>query len=240
MGFAASTVTDLDRPRARVYPPAVTEPDRPEPARKRRPNPYHATAPRLPEGDPLDVRALVAGAWVELEIGPGPKAGFLVERAAAAPDAALVGLEIRLKWAAVGDARLAKYGHASRARVFAEDAKLALPRLGPDGSVARVFLHFPDPWWKKRHQKRLVMGDAFLDQVARLLRPRGELFIQTDVEERAELYERAVAAHAAFEPAGDGPGSPRIAENPYGARSPREHRAIADGLPVFRLLYRRR
>ena len=188
----------------------------------------------------MDLRSVVQGAWIELEIGPGPKAGFLLERAAAAPQAALVGLEIRRKWAAVGDARLAKEGHAQRARVFCEDARLALPRLGPDGAVARAFLHFPDPWWKKKHNKRLVMGDAFLTEVARLLAPGAELYIQTDVEERAELYDRVVTAHEAFEPAGDALGSARLAENPYAARSPREHRAIADGLPVHRMRWKRR
>ena len=102
------------------------------------------------------------------------------------------------------------------------------------------YLHFPDPWWKKRHTKRLVMGDVFLAEVARLLVPSGELFVQTDVEERAELYERVVSAHEAFAPAGDVAGTTRVAENPYGARSPREHRAIADGLPVHRMMWRRR
>ena len=55
------------------------------------------------------------------------------------------------------DGRLAKHGVAKRARVFAEDAKVALPRLGPDASVRRVFSHFPDPWWKKRHEKRIML-----------------------------------------------------------------------------------
>lgn len=213
------------------------------PERKRRPGPY-ADAPRLPDGDVVDLRALVAGAPIELEIGPGPKAGFLVERAEAAPEAGLIGLEIRRKWAAVGDERLAKLGAAARARVFCEDARLALPRLGPDGAVRRVFLHFPDPWWKKRHHKRLVLGDALLGEVARLLEPGGELLIQTDVEERAELYARVVGASDLFVPAGDaaegGASSPVIADNPFGARSPREHRAIADGLPVHRMLWKRR
>ncbi len=212
------------------------------PARKgRRPGPYEH-APRLPPeeaGREVRLATLVTGAWFEVEIGPGPKAGFLVERAEAAPEAALVGFEIRKKWATVGDERLAKAGHAARARVFCEDAKNALPRLVPEGSVRRAFLHFPDPWWKKRHTKRLVMGDVFLDAVARLLEPGGELFVQTDVEERAELYAQAVGAHGAFEPFGDVPGSAVLAENPYGARSPREHRAIADGLPVHRFRWKR-
>ena len=99
-------------------------------------------------------------------------------------------------------------------------------------------MHFPDPWWKKRHQKRLVMGDVLLDHVARLLLPGGELFVQTDVEERADQYEAMISEHGRFEPFGDVTGSARLAENPYGARSPREHRAIADGIPIHRLRFR--
>lgn len=172
-------------------------------------------------------------------MGPG-RGGFLFERAAAAPASGLIGLEVRRKWAQIVDTRLAKAGLGPRARVFAEDAKDALRRLGPDGVFARAFLHFPDPWWKKRHEKRLVMGDLFLREMWRLLRPGGELYVQTDVEERAEQYETAIGAAAQwFAPFGDQPGSPWMAENPYDARSPREHRAIKDGLPVHRLRYRR-
>ncbi len=217
-----------------------------EPTERRPPRGPYADAPRLPPADrdevpgSLDLRSLVTGAELELEIGPGPKAGFLLERATSAPTSALVGLEIRRKWAAVSDGKLAKAGHGRRARVFCEDAREALPRLGPAGGVARVFLHFPDPWWKKRHHKRLVLGDVFLDEVARLLAPRGVLYIQTDVEERADLYEEVTSSHPAFLPAGDVPGSARVAENPYGARSPREHRAIEDGLPVYRMRFTRR
>jgi tRNA (guanine-N7-)-methyltransferase len=102
-----------------------------------------------------------------------------------------------------------------------------------------MYLHFPDPWWKKRHEKRLVMGDSFLGEVVRLLRPGGELFVQTDVADRAEQYAAQIALTRELEPWGDSAGTPWLADNPYGARSPREHRAIKDGLPVFRLRYRR-
>jgi tRNA (guanine-N7-)-methyltransferase len=101
-------------------------------------------------------------------------------------------------------------------------------------------MHFPDPWWKKRHEKRLVMGDVFMNEVVRLLRPMGELYIQTDVEDRAESYAQQISAHGGFEPFGDADGSPWLAENPYGARSPREHRAIKDGLPVYRMRFRKK
>ena len=196
----------------------------------------YADAPRLPDTEKVEVRDVVRGAWIEIELGPG-RGGFLIERAAAAPEAALLGLEIRRKWAAIVDARLAKLGLASRARTLAEDARVALPRIVPDASVRRFFAHFPDPWWKKRHQKRLMLAPAVVDQVARLLEPGGELFVQTDVEERAAQLEALLAPDARFRPAGDAAGSPRLAENPYGARSPRERRAMADGLPIHRLRF---
>jgi tRNA (guanine-N7-)-methyltransferase len=211
--------------------------------------PYH-DAPRLPEGDRIEIRSLARDAtgasvasfvgveWVEIELGPG-RGWFLVERAEAEPRAALVGLEIRRKWAAIVDGRLAARGLGGRARVFAEDARIALPRMSPDRSVRRFFVHFPDPWWKKRHAKRLLVQGNFLDDIARLLEPAGELFVQTDVEERAAGYEELVAVDARFVPEGDREGSPRMAENPYIARSPRERRAIADGLPVHRMRWKR-
>ena len=199
--------------------------------------PYH-DAPRLPEGDRLEVASLAQGEWTEVELGPG-RGWFLVERAEVEPRAALIGLEIRRKWAAIVDARLASRGLGARARVFAEDARFALPRFRPDASVRRFFVHFPDPWWKKRHAKRILVQGGFLDEIARLLEPDGELFVQTDVDERASGYEDLASLDPRFIPAGDAPGSPRLAENPYGARSPRERRAITDGLPVNRLRWKR-
>jgi tRNA (guanine-N7-)-methyltransferase len=201
------------------------------------PRPYE-DAPRLPEGEAVDVRALVSGDWTEIEIGPG-RGWFLVERAAVEVRAGLVGLEVRRKWAAVVDDRLQKRGLGGRARVFAEDATVALARLGPSGSVKRFYLHFPDPWWKKRHEKRLVLRDSLATELARLLEPGGELFVQTDVEMRSQQYERLLEGDRRFVPAGDAPGLPRLADNPYGARSPRERRAMADGLPVHRLRWLR-
>ncbi len=203
-----------------------------------RPHHPYAHAARLPEGtDPVELSSLLPGEGpLEIEVGPG-RGGFVFERCVSAPDARILGLEIRLKWAHIVDQRLKKAGLGDRACILADDAKTALVRLGPVRSVRAFFVHFPDPWWKKRHEKRLVMGDVLLDNIARLLTETGELFVQTDVEERAALYEQQIEGHGAFVMAGDGPGSARLAENPYGARSPREHRAIEDGLPVHRLRY---
>jgi tRNA (guanine-N7-)-methyltransferase len=199
-----------------------------------KPNPY-ADAPRLPEADPLDLAELVRpGSPIELEIGPG-RGGFLFERLAAVPDLCMLGFEIRRKWATIVDNKLKASGLGPRARVFSEDARTALPRI-PPASLSRIYIHFPDPWWKKRHEKRLVVNPTLLPDVVRALVPGGELFVQTDVEDRASEYQAAIDSAVGLEPVS---GGPRLSENPFLARSPREHRAIKDGLPIHRLLYRK-
>ncbi|MCC6646714.1 MAG: methyltransferase domain-containing protein [Polyangiaceae bacterium] len=205
----------------------------------RQASPY-VDAPRLPEQDEIDVASLLAQTTgdLELEIGPG-RGMFLLERLAAAPDARVIGLEIRRKWSQLVDEKVRARGLGARARVLADDARLALAKLRPDGAVARVFVHFPDPWWKKRHAKRFVIGDALVGEIARLLRPGGELFVQTDVEDRAAQYVAEIAKDLRLSPAGDAPGSPRLSANPYGARSNREKRADEDGLPVHRMRWTR-
>lgn len=193
-------------------------------------------APRLPEGDRVEASALVSGDGpLMLEIGPG-RGMFALQWAAQHADGRLVALEIRRKWATVLDARLRARGY-THARCFAEDAGLALPRLGPDGVARFVAVHFPDPWWKKRHAKRLVVRDDFVDQLARLVHAGGTVLVQTDVEDRAAEYLARFEAHPAFENLG----APYVAESPFApARSNREARAIEDGLPVYRIVLRRR
>ena len=131
------------------------------------PSPYRylSLAPRPPEG-PIELTEL----WVErdgpieLEIGFG-RGMFLLERARSAPQARLLGIEIKNKWAYLVSQRAAGL---PRVRVFAADAREFLPRLRPEHSVARVFMHFPDPWWKKRHAKRRLAGRETLDRAASL------------------------------------------------------------------------
>jgi tRNA (guanine-N7-)-methyltransferase len=198
-------------------------------------NPY-AHAPRLPEGDNVDPRLLVGAVTsaIEIEIGPG-RGGFVFERLAADPEVRMLGLEIRRKWATIVDDRLRERGLGDRARVLAEDAKAVFPRF-PAACARVVFVHFPDPWWKKKHHKRLVVTPELLQQVCRVLVPGGELFIQTDVSERAAAYAELVAAEPRLVPLHPHLGF--ATENPFVARSPREHRAIADGLPIYRLHFR--
>ena len=192
---------------------------------------YREGAPRAPEGR-FSLQSLLEGSGpLELDIGFG-RGLSLFERAAEAPDSRIVGIEVKTKLAYKVEARLRKRG-VGNVTVLCGDAREILKRAEPGRSVRRVAIHFPDPWWKKRHDKRRVIGDALLTELERLMAPRGELFIQTDVEHRAHQYVAQLRERPGFELwSGHG----LVDENPFGARSNRERRAVEDGLPIWRIL----
>lgn len=194
-----------------------------------RDHPYGGV-PRLPEG-PLEIAALAGGAGpFELEIGFG-RAEFLLERARQKPETRIVGVETRLKWVGLA-ADKAKARGIENVRVYGGDARRLAADLGPDASIASAFLHFPDPWWKKRHAKRRVVTPELVAGLVRLLADGGLLFVQTDVPERAAAYREMLETAPGLEDL-------RLAENPVGIRSHRERRCEEEGLPVYRLSFRR-
>ncbi len=196
------------------------------------PRRYDRIAPRPPEGE-IDLREIFEAAeqprTIELDIGFG-RGNSVFSRVETAPDAFVLGVEIKAKWATKVDQRRARLG-LDRVCIWAADVRPLLPRVGPEAIVERVFVHFPDPWWKKRHQKRRVLTSPLLDNLARLMPAGGELFVQTDVPDRHTLYVDTITEHEAFELR-----DAALKTNPFGAISNRERRAEEDGLPVHRLL----
>jgi tRNA (guanine-N7-)-methyltransferase len=53
----------------------------------------------------------------------------------------------------------------------------------PAASIGRVFLLYPDPWPKARHQKRRFVNPPQLEQLARVMALGAELRIATDIED---------------------------------------------------------
>ena len=117
------------------------------------------------------------GRPIEVEVGCAD-AQFLFERAAQDPTRHYVGLEIRdelVDWvnkkaAATGAPVVAVFCHAQKhlAEVFAP------------ASIARVYVNFPDPWFKRRHAERRMVDDELVTGLASRLAPGADVFMQTD------------------------------------------------------------
>ena len=71
-------------------------------------------------------------------------------------------------------------------RLYHHDAVEVLEREIADGSLDEVRIYFPDPWHKKRHNKRRLVQPAFAALLVRKLAADGRLHLATDWQDYAE------------------------------------------------------
>ncbi|MEO1553781.1 MAG: tRNA (guanosine(46)-N7)-methyltransferase TrmB [Pseudomonadota bacterium] len=70
-------------------------------------------------------------------------------------------------------------------RLWPADGRKLVEGLAPN-CIDRVFILFPDPWPKTRHQKRRLIQPDFLDDLMRVIKPGGRLRFATDVRSYAD------------------------------------------------------
>ncbi len=117
----------------------------------------------------------------EVEIGSG-KGAFLLQQGEAEPGTNFLGIEYAGEFFAYAADRVRRRG-LPNVRMLCTDAMEFLRWRMPSGIVRVVHLYFPDPWPKKRHHRRRMVQDAFLQECARVLVEKGELRIVTDHDE---------------------------------------------------------
>jgi tRNA (guanine-N7-)-methyltransferase len=82
-------------------------------------------------------------------------------------------------------------------RLHDGDAREALAWL-PSGSIARMFILFPDPWPKKRQMKRRLISPETASEIARVLAGGGELRVASDSGDYAAHALNAIGQSHAF------------------------------------------
>lgn len=106
---------------------------------------------------------------------------------------------IRADWAA-----------ADNLRMIEANAPEVLERALPAGSVDELWVFFPDPWAKARHNKRRLVSPDFTRVAHRALRPGGMLRLATDWADYAEQMREVMDAAEGFERAFAGEWAPRF------------------------------
>ena len=151
-----------------------------------------------------------------------------------------LGLEIRQPLVDLAEADRQAAGLTNLHFLFA-NVNVSLPPWLADlapGRLQLVTLQFPDPWFKQKHHKRRVLQPALLHALAAALPEGGELFLQSDVPAVIDPQVALVEASGAFERPAGSP-FPWLAANPLPVPTERERHVMAQGLPVYRVLYRR-
>ena len=70
--------------------------------------------------------------------------------------------------------------------IICQDAKEAMINCFKSNSIDKIFILFPDPWPKKRHQKRRLIQSNFVALLTEKLKPGGILHLATDWKPYAE------------------------------------------------------
>ena len=137
------------------------------------------------ENHQLNLQALFGNDHpITLEIGFG-NGESLITMAKAEPNRNFIGIEVHRPGVGRLLHRIDEEG-LTNIRCLNDDAVEVLEQMIPDNSLDRLQLFFPDPWHKKRHHKRRIVSDKWVQLVQRKLIQGGILHMATDWEHYAE------------------------------------------------------
>lgn len=163
---------------------------------------------------------------LHLEIGCG-YGHFLEWLAPRRPDTAFVGLDIVSKVLRKAQHRLAGNSNITLAKL---DALYTLRELVAPKSLDALYILFPDPWFKERHQKRRTLREDTLPLFASRLRVGGQFIFVSDDPPYAEDALALLEASPYFE---------RDAFPEITVKTKYENKWLAQDKPIHRYAYRR-
>ncbi|MES2973329.1 MAG: tRNA (guanosine(46)-N7)-methyltransferase TrmB [Pseudomonadota bacterium] len=89
-------------------------------------------------------------------------------------------------------------------RILAHDAVEVIDNMLPAGVLDGVHVFFPDPWHKKKHNKRRLLQPPLVAKLAARLKPGGYLHCATDWEPYAQQILEVLSAEPLLKNTADG------------------------------------
>ncbi len=175
---------------------------------------------------------------LHLDIGCA-RGEFVLSMAQLEPDWNFLGLEIREPLVEQANAKASELELSNLHYLFcnANNSLQALLGSIDAGTLQRVTIQFPDPWFKKRQGKRRIVQPKLVDILATYLPEGGVVFLQSDIEAVAVEMRDRFDAHPAFYRQGT---DTWLATNPLPVPTEREISTLSRGEPVYRALFLRR
>jgi tRNA (guanine-N7-)-methyltransferase len=130
---------------------------------------------------PLNIPVLFSNTnpvWLEIGFGVG---NFLLELAKTYPSINFMGIEHNKSRYRRMAEKIVKYG-IRNIKIMDVDAQLAVQHLLEDESIDRIFIQFPDPWPKNRHEKYRLFNMDFVRNLAKCLKQGGKIRVLTDAK----------------------------------------------------------
>jgi len=186
-----------------------------------------------------DERLDVVAAWgraapLIVEVGTG-QGHAIVSAAASRPDENFLAVEVFRAGLARTMLDADREG-ATNLRLIEANAPEVLTPFLPEASVTEVWVFFPDPWHKARHNKRRLVREGFGATAGSALRDGGLLRLATDWEDYALQMREVLDAAPEFERAFEGEWADRFDGRVMTAF---ERKGITKGRDIRDLTYRR-
>lgn len=185
--------------------------------------------------EPLDLnQAFGRDAPKILEIGFG-MGGATAEIAANLPQNDYLGVEVHSP--GVGNLfKLIEEKQLTNLRLLRHDAVEVIDNMLADGSLDGVHIFFPDPWHKKKHNKRRLIQGPLVAKLASRLKPGGYIHCATDWEPYAVQMLEVLNAEAQLQNTAEG-----YATKPeYRPLTKFENRGLRLGHGVWDLVFTKR
>jgi tRNA (guanine-N7-)-methyltransferase len=182
--------------------------------------------------DPQTVFGRQAPLVLEIGFGMG---GATAQIAKTLPDHDFIGCEVHEP--GVGALlKLIDEQQIPNIRIFQHDAVEVLEQMVAPGSLAGVHIYFPDPWHKKKHNKRRLIQPEFVAKLVKHIQPGGYLHCATDWEPYAQQMLEVLSAEPTLANTAQD-----YAEKPaYRPLTKFENRGLKLGHGVWDLVFKRR
>lgn len=125
-------------------------------------------------------------------------------------------------------------------RLCQHDAVEVVRDMLPEGSLDGIHVFFPDPWHKKRHNKRRLIQSPFVAELTRRLKPGGYLHCATDWEDYAIQMLDVLSAEANLVNTADASAQGFAPRPDYRPLTKFENRGLRLGHGVWDVIFRRK
>ena len=115
---------------------------------------------------------------LEVDIGCG-KGRFILNRSGKLPEVNFLGIDRMLNRIRKIDKKAQRLNRKN-IRLFRVDGYYATTYLLPPERVDTYYVFYPDPWPKGKHHHNRLFNEAFMDAIARTLKPGGKIHASSD------------------------------------------------------------
>jgi len=121
-------------------------------------------------------------------------------------------------------------------RILQHDAVEVIDNMLPEASIDGVHIFFPDPWHKKKHNKRRLIQPPLIAKLAARIKPGGYIHCATDWEPYAVQMLEVLSAEPLLQNTADG----YAAKPDYRPLTKFENRGLRLGHGVWDLVFRKK